>query len=128
MADPKRILLIDDDEDLVLSTRLILEAAGYRVDSAADGDAGLAAAEAHKPDLVLLDVMMRTDTEGLEISRKFQKNPKLKGLPVVLLTGVAKAMNLPFKFEPDDELLPVKAVIEKPVRAERLLETVKRFA
>jgi CheY-like chemotaxis protein len=119
-----RILLIDDDAGLVASTRSLLESAGYEIASANDGKSGLAQAQPCKPDLIVLDVMMKTETEGFEVSRSLQSDPALKDIPVILLTGIRKALRLPFRFEPDKEWLPVRAVLEKPVPPPRLLEEV----
>ena len=58
MAEPKRILLVDDDQEIVESMRLALEASGYQILIARDGNQGLAMAEREDPDLVILDMMM----------------------------------------------------------------------
>jgi CheY-like chemotaxis protein len=120
------ILLIDDDADFTASNRELLEQSGYSVASAPDGAAGIKAAREKKPDLVVLDVMMKTETEGFDVSRALHDDPELKGIPVILLTGIRKAMRLPFRFEPDKDWLPVKAVLEKPVQPSRLLEEIAK--
>ncbi len=68
MAEPKRILLVDDDQEIVESMRLALEASGYQILIARDGNQGLAMAEREDPDLVILDMMMpkRSGFLGLE--------------------------------------------------------------
>jgi CheY-like chemotaxis protein len=121
------ILLIDDDVDFTASNRELLEQSGYSVASACDGAAGVKAARERKPDLVILDVMMKSETEGFDVSRTFHDDPDLKGIPVILLTGIRKAMRLPFRFEPDRDWLPVKTVLEKPVQPARLLEEVAKI-
>jgi CheY-like chemotaxis protein len=121
------ILLIDDDADFTASNRELLEQSGYSVASACDGAAGVKAARERKPDLVILDVMMKSETEGFDVSRTFHDDPDLKGIPVILLTGIRKAMRLPFRFEPDRDWLPVKTVLEKPVQPARLLEEVAKI-
>jgi CheY-like chemotaxis protein len=126
MESKKRILLIDDDSDFVQANRALLESEGYEVFAAHDGRSGMEAARARKPDLILLDVMMSTDTEGMEVSRALRGAPDLRAIPVVLMTGVRKAMRLPFAFEPDPENLPVLRVLEKPVPPPRLLEAVRQ--
>ena len=96
----------------------ILDAKGYDVVSANDGKDGVAKAKQEKPDIILLDVMMTTKSEGFDVARELSKDANLKGTPVVMLTGVRKEMNLPFGFEPDADWLPVKAFLEKPVKPE----------
>jgi CheY-like chemotaxis protein len=119
-----RVLMIDDDSEFVEATMTVLSARGYEVDSAPNGKAGIAKARMHKPDLILLDVMMTTKTEGFDVAREIHKNKELADVPVILLTGVKKEMSLPFGFEPDEAWLPVKGVLEKPVRPDVLLKAV----
>jgi len=126
MSAKKRILVVDDDKDLVDLTRGVLETAGYEVLSAYDGASGLALAKAERPDLLLLDVMMASDTEGFDISRDLQSVPELAGLKVIILTGLVEAKKLGFHFEPDETWLPVAAVLEKPVPPAELLRQIEQ--
>jgi len=127
MSDTKKILLVDDDPDFVQSNRDLLEACGYDVVSAHDGTSGIELAKKEQPDLMILDVMMTTDTEGFEVARKIPETPELRGLPVLLVTGVAKALHLPSHLEPDSTWLPVDRVLEKPIDPARLLAEVERI-
>ena len=77
----KRILIVDDDVEFVESNKDLLEANGYEVLSAHDGTSGLELAKKEKPDLMILDVMMATNTEGFEVSRKIPESPELKNMP-----------------------------------------------
>ncbi len=126
MSESKKILLIDDDKEFVEANKELLETHGYAVAIAHDGDSGLARAAEIQPDLIILDVMMSHNTEGFDVSRKVQSCAELKGTPVLLLTGMRKAMHIPFKFEADEEWLPVKGILEKPVKPERLLEEIEK--
>jgi DNA-binding response OmpR family regulator len=121
----KKVLMIDDDPEFVEAITNILDAKGYDVVSAGDGKDGVAKAKQEKPDIILLDVMMTTKSEGFDVARELSKDANLKGTPVVMLTGVRKEMNLPFGFEPDADWLPVKAFLEKPVKPEVLLKTIE---
>ncbi len=118
------MLVIDDDSDFVESIVNLLEARGYNVASASNGKEGVAAAKAEKPDVILLDVMMTTKDEGFNVARELQSIEGIKGTPVIMVTGVRKEMNLPFGFEPDETWLPVKQILEKPVKPETLLAAV----
>jgi CheY-like chemotaxis protein len=120
----KKILVIDDDPDFVESVVNLLEAKGYQVASASNGKDGIAKAKTEKPSLILLDVMMNTKDEGFTVARELQQAAEVKGTPVVMVTGVRKEMNLPFGFEPDETWLPVKQILEKPVKPETLLKAV----
>jgi two-component system, OmpR family, alkaline phosphatase synthesis response regulator PhoP len=127
MATPKkRILIVDDDADWVESNRLLLESNGYEVLTACDGASGLARARKEHPDLMILDVMMATDTEGFEVSRKIPETPELRKMPILLVTGIRREKKLAFGFEPDPTWLPVTQVLEKPVEPKALLEEIKK--
>ena len=120
----QRILIIDDDIDYVESVVNLLEAKGYTVAFAYNGADGVASAKADKPDLILLDVMMNTRDEGINVARELQEIEDLKGTPVIMCTGVRREMNLPFGLEPDQTWLPVKQILEKPLKPETLLDAI----
>ena len=120
----KKVLVIDDDSDFVESILNLLEARGYAVASASNGKEGVQKAKSEKPDLILLDVMMTTKDEGFNVARELNGIEGLKNTPVIMVTGVRKEMNLPFGFEPDKTWLPVKQILEKPVKPEALLKAV----
>lgn len=121
-----KILIVDDDAELLSSVKDVLESHGHSVTSAANGTEGEAKAREIKPDLMVLDVMMAHDSEGFEVARRLHEDPAMKDLPVIMLTGIRRAKNLPFRFEPDEDWLPVRVVLEKPVDPEALLKEVDR--
>lgn len=123
----KKILIIDDDPDFVESVKRVLEARGYVVDSAPNGTEGIEKARVFLPNLIFLDVMMAKNTEGFEVSRELVKDDTLKSIPVIMITGIREKMNLAFGFEPDNTWLPVKAVLEKTIKPDQLLEKVEEF-
>lgn len=120
-----KILVVDDDVDFVEATTILLEAKGYDVVSAGNGEDGYTMAKAEKPGAMLLDVMMAHDSEGFDVARKIKEDPATKNIPVIMITGIRKSKALPFAFEPDEDWLPVKVVLEKPVKPEDLLKTVR---
>jgi CheY-like chemotaxis protein len=120
-----KVLMIDDDPEFVEATTNLLEAKGYDVESAANGKEGFDKAKAVNPDIILLDVMMTTESEGFDVARAMHKEESLKNTPVIIISGIRKEMNLPFGFEPDEEWLPVKAVLEKPIKPDVLLSTIE---
>jgi two-component system, OmpR family, alkaline phosphatase synthesis response regulator PhoP len=120
-----KVLVIDDDNEFVEAMTNVLDAKGYEVDSAPNGKVGIAKAKEQKPDIILLDVMMTTKSEGFDVARELSKDKKLKNVPIIMITGVRKEMSLPFGFEPDETWLPVKGVLEKPVKPDVLLKTVE---
>jgi len=119
-----RILLVDDDTDFTQAMSTLLRAKGHEVSTAVNGAEGYEKAVAEKPELMLLDVMMTTENEGFDVARKLHENPATNSIPVVIISGIRKTKNLPFAYEPDDDWLPVKAVLDKPITPDLLLRTV----
>jgi CheY-like chemotaxis protein len=120
------ILIIDDDQDFVEATKSLVEAKGFTAVTANNGEDGFRVAKKEKPAVILLDVMMTHDSEGFDIARNLKKDDATRDIPVIIITGVRKAKHLPFGFEPDEDWLPVKEVLEKPVKPETLIECVKK--
>jgi CheY-like chemotaxis protein len=83
----KQILVVDDDADLVRSIQTVLTAKGYTVSTARNGTEGLAAIAKAAPDLIILDVMMDSDTEGFSVAYKLQDNDSTRNIPIILLSG-----------------------------------------
>jgi two-component system alkaline phosphatase synthesis response regulator PhoP len=120
-----KILVVDDDIDFLEAQKTLLQAKGYTVFGAPNGDEGYQKAKTEHPDLMLLDVMMTYDSEGFDLARKLKEDPATRQIPVIMITGIRKAKGLPFSFEPDEDWLPVKAVLEKPIKPDELLKTVE---
>lgn len=119
-AAPKRILLVDDDAEIIESLRLALEANGYEVLVARDGNQGLALTEREDPDLVILDMMMpkRSGFLVLEKLRRTRENPPR----VIMITANEGARHKAYA-----EMLGVDDYIRKPFPMDRLMESVKRL-
>jgi DNA-binding response OmpR family regulator len=81
-----KILIVDDDKDIVDSTRTFLEERGYKVSQADTGKEALKKIEASKPNLILLDVMM-PKTDGFWLCQVVKSDPKLRSIPVIFLTS-----------------------------------------
>jgi len=123
----KKILMVDDDAEFLLANKALIESAGYAVITASDANSGIKLAKDEYPHLVILDVMMATDTEGFQVSRRLRDFPELEKLPVILLTGIRKAMGISNPIKPDEKWLPVCTVMDKPVEPEILLAEIKRL-
>ena len=82
----KRILIVDDEPNIVLSLEFLMQREGYQVATAADGDAALEALAAQAPDLVILDVML-PKMNGFDICRRIKADPRWKGIRVLILTA-----------------------------------------
>jgi len=124
MSANAKILLIDDDADFVLINRTILESAGYVVDAANDPDTGWKKIQSWQPDLICLDVMMPTGTEGFHFAQKVRHDPATSHIPIIMITSIHEYTDLRFSKD-DGDFLPVDEFVEKPIKKEDLLSKVK---
>jgi CheY-like chemotaxis protein len=120
-----KILVVDDDPDFVKISRTILETEGYQVYAAANGDQALEMMRQEKPDLMLLDVMMSTTLEGVNVCREVRADPDLADVPIVMISSIATS-EYAADF-PDDEHIPIDTWISKPIQPAVLLKTIQRF-
>ncbi len=126
--DANKVLVVDDDEDIRDALRVMLENRHYHVRCAGDRDAALADIQCEKPDLLILDVMMAGWSDGFMLSREIKQDEKLRGIPILMLTGVKKKTGVGFKScAGDPTWLPVDGYLEKPVAADALLAEVERL-
>jgi len=123
----ERILVVDDDEDLVAALRAVLESAGYSVDSAGDGREARQKAKQARPDLAIVDVMMATLSDGVQLVQQFRSDPELKDMPLLMLTAVNQRFSLQLGPEGDEGYLPVDRFVEKPVDPGELLKHVEEL-
>ena len=116
------ILLVDDDQDLVDMNKTVLTQRGHNVTVAYSAAEARQAAEEKLPDLAVLDVMMEDKTVGFELARRLHEmSPQL---PMIMLTGIRKDMQLGYSFAPDETWLPVSKFIEKPINPRVLADEV----
>jgi len=120
-----KILIIDDDPDFVEATRIVLEQHGYETLRAANGDAGLQVIHEQTPDLIILDVIMSSILDGLNVSQQLQDDPALKDIPIVMVTSIANTDYA--ALFPTDEYVHISAFMTKPISPEQLMAQVNRL-
>ena len=120
-----KVLIVDDDPDFVETTRIVLTKNDYAVDSASNGDEALEKMRAAPPDVVLLDVMMSTVLDGVNVSHVMSEDPALSSIPIVMISSIPDSPNAD-QF-PTDEYVPVDNFLCKPIAPQQLLETVERL-
>lgn len=119
MAEKRRILIVDDDREIVRGLAIRLRAAGYETLSAHDGEEGLAAAIAEHPDAIVLDIRMPR-TDGLAVLAKLREREDTKAIPVVVISANvventrAKALELGARY-----------FVAKPFQAATLISTIE---
>jgi len=112
-----KILMIDDDPDIIEAVRIPLEARGHEVQAASSGPEGLRRVKEVNPDLIILDVMMDTYTEGFHVSLTLRNRAHdseyaaYRNVPILMLTSIHQSTKE--RFGPDEDYLPVDAFMEK---------------
>ena len=120
---PKRILIVDDDPDLVEAVSMLLEAAGMEPLAAYGGVEGLAKAKSEDPDLIVLDVMM-PDKDGYAVAKELAKDAKLSEIPLIMLTAVVDHIGSTHYSHADGKDLVADDYFQKPVDPEALVQRI----
>ncbi len=113
MAHKKRLLLIEDEEDIASLIKLQAELSGYKLHVEVDGLNGYRAIEREKPDLVILDIML-PGQNGFDICRKMKSSPELRNIPVIILSAKGEELDIILGLELGaDDYLPKSAALHE---------------
>jgi CheY-like chemotaxis protein len=132
--EKKTVLLVDDDVDLMDTYKAVLEREGFAVLTATDSDEAMPIAISNTIDVAVLDVMMRTPTEGFELARAMRQTEKTKRIPLLMLTSVNthnEAIGSFVRFtdrDRDHTWLPVDRFLDKPLKPEDLVDIVRTLS
>lgn len=118
MEPKRRVLIVDDEPNIVLSLEFLLRQQGYEVSVARDGEEALAAASRLRPDLVVLDVML-PGLDGFEVCRRLRERPEVAGLKILLLTARGRDVDRVRGLEEGAD-----AYVSKPFSTRDLMKTV----
>jgi len=135
LGENRRILVVDDDPDIVESLRMVLESANYDVETASSPQEALERTEACQPGLILLDIMMPDGTEGFHFVWKLRNEcpAPVSQTPILVLSAIHSTTFL--RFYPDradgeygaGEFLPVQGFLDKPVEPAELLRQITKI-
>ena len=128
---PKKILLVDDDVDLVESIAQALSFHGFEIATAYSGKDGLKELLEFEPDLIVLDVMMENDTAGFEVASQIRNKrtqsrySKFSDVPIILLTAINQVTNSRFSLNEAQSFLPdINDFITKPFKIDNLIDRI----
>ena len=124
MQDRKKVIVIDDEPDIVTFLTVLLEDEGFAAISAGDGREGFEKIQQERPDLVLLDITM-PEKSGVRCYRELRESPDLKSIPVIIVTGVSKD----FKnfISTRGHVPPPDGFVAKPIDKQALLEAIAQI-
>jgi len=118
MPEKSKIMVVDDDHDVLEVCRIVLEREGFAVSTARSAAEGRERLRAALPDLLILDIMMEEADSGFKLAQEFGPS-----LPIIVLSSIAEASSQVF----DTTTLSVAAMVDKPVKPDDLLATVRRL-
>lgn len=116
----RTVLIIEDEKLIIVSTQMVLEAAGFRVESAVNGEEGIQKARSARPDLVLLDIMM-PGIDGWETLTRLKRDPETSGIPVIVFTAREHARGHQKSTE-----MGAADYFRKPFEPDELIELVEK--
>ncbi len=119
-----KILVVDDDPDLIEITRIVLEREGHEIITARSGDEGFQRTVTDQPDLIILDVIMDTVLDGLSTSQRMHDDPIVRHVPIIMVTSIASTDYA--SLFPTDEYVHVSSFMSKPITPKGLLREVNR--
>lgn len=117
-----KIIVIDDDPDILDASNIVLQSKGYEVITANDPDSGYNKIMQYSPDLIILDVMMNEPDDGFFLAQKLRREKITT--PIILYTSVSKTVGLEFGVS---EIVPVDEYVEKPISPDELLQKVEKL-
>ena len=130
MREKTSILVVDDDPDIRDAITIILKSHDYTVHTASNGKEAVKALEENKPDLMILDIMMATDTEGFDLAYDLRERPEFKNLPIIMLTSFLEKVRQegPGEFAYIlGEQWPAQWLLEKPLDPKKLLNKIEEI-
>lgn len=126
MSEPSAyILLIDDDRDVHLAVKMILETDGHRLTCCLTGSDGLERMRRQRPALVLLDIMLAHPAEGLQVACQMRQDARLKDIPIIFLSAIGESFGERYAKEVCPVALAADMFLEKPFDAVTLREAVR---
>jgi CheY-like chemotaxis protein len=121
MSETKKILIVEDEQDILAYFEAIFQDNGYDTVSAKDGIEGFELAKSEKPDLITLDITMPMQS-GLKLYRQFKDHPELKNIPVIIITAHDDFLGI---FIDDlKEYVPPESIFYKPIDPRRILKLI----
>jgi DNA-binding response OmpR family regulator len=117
-----KIIVIDDDPDILEASEVVLTSRGFEVITAADAETGYKSIIAQNPDLIILDVMMKEPDDGFFLAQKLRKEDI--STPILMYTSISKSIGMDYGA---GELVPVDEFVEKPISPDLLIAKVEKL-
>ncbi len=122
----KHVVLIEDDTDMHDVIRMMLEPVGYTLTCCTTGQEGVDTVRRERPDVILLDIMLSSPTEGFHLAYEMKKDEVLKDTPIIIISSIGQKMGMDFAKELGSDYVPVELFLEKPLDTQRLRESMEQ--
>ncbi len=123
----KKILIVDDEPDVVAYLSAVLESNGYKAYSAGDIKSAMKFVKEILPDLICLDIVMPNET-GISFYIKLQKEKEFKNIPVIIVSGIIESEKFNFRsYVKDESIKPPKCYMEKPVNIKSFIKNIEEL-
>ncbi len=127
MSDQRKILIIDDDPDVVSAVTALLEAENFAVIAAQTGMEGLERVRLDKPDLILLDLMIESHDTGFNIAKDLKGDPATRDIPIIMVSAVKQKTGYGFEQTRDGHWMKTNAFLEKPYVPKKVIATINEL-
>ena len=124
MGKNLKIVLIDDNKDLLFTLQTFLQRNGFEVHTAEDGKTGMDLINKERPDVILLDIMMETLFSGFEVCKQVRSNEDMKDTPIIGISAMGDELDINYSQWPDYEYFRPDTFMEKPIDKQRLLQMI----
>jgi CheY-like chemotaxis protein len=124
-----KVLLIDDDQDFKAAVRAVLEGVGYSVVEADSGKHGLRVLVEEAPDLIVVDIMMATSTDGYGVTQSIKHRDEFKdyrGTPIIMVSSIEESPDVLFAMAEEVDMIRPDIYLTKPLDFPAFLETVRK--
>jgi CheY-like chemotaxis protein len=126
--ESKKIIIIDDDPDILESLKVILQSQGFEVLTASNREDGIQLCSSQKPDLIILDIMMEKDLDGYGMLNDFRKEGSLMDVPIIMYSGMAEQIGVNFRSAVEDEkTFPRVSFVDKRDGTKELIPEVNKL-
>ncbi len=124
MGNNLKIVMIDDNTDLLFTMETFLQRNGFEVLTAEDGQSGMDLIKKERPDVILLDIMMETLFSGFEVCKQVRSDEDLKDTPIIGISAMGDELDINYSQWPDYEYFRPDTFMEKPIDKQRLLQLI----
>ncbi len=121
----EHLVIIDDDQDVREALALMLEPRGYQLTCCATGPEGIKTAAKIVPDLIMLDIMLASPSEGFHLAYELRSGEATKGIPIIMISSIGQTMGLDYAKELGSDYVPAEKFLEKPLSVETVIAAVE---